>query len=589
MRRRIGLSVSLCVLFLCSSLQAQDDIVMKAMRDELTRSLEKLQLEELDKPYFIAYRVEERTNTRVSASFGSLISSSENRTRYLTVEVRVGDHTLDNTNFLSFYSFRRSGVVRMLGGTVPLPLDDDYKELRRQIWLATDGAYKKALEDLAKKRAVLQNKTRTEEVPDFSQEEPTTVVERAMPAKVDLAEAETLVRDLSTLFKEMPEVFASEVHFAVSNIHTRYVNSEETSFTRISPSVRFVAFAQTQASDGMSLEDFVAVYGRSVDALPPRKELAAHLREMGARLAELRAAPLIDRYNGPVLVEGQAAAELFNQVFAPMLLGTRRAVSDNPRFERLSSQGQNPFLDRIGARVLPKFLSVVDDPTLEEHNKVQLVGGYKVDDDGVRARQTKLVEKGFLNTLLVTRNPVRGITQSTGNRRGSGPLPSNVFVIPEGGLSSSELREEFLRLVKQRGKEYGIVVRRIGNPLLKLSPDRMASMLVSLGRGGARVQSGILAYRVYLDGREELIRNSELADITPATFKDIVAASTAQAVYSVPFAARRASPFSSFSLGRGAPIVSFVMPSLLFEDLTVKKPTGEIPNPPVAKHPFFDK
>jgi hypothetical protein len=32
-----------------------------------------------------------------------------------------------------------------------------------------------------------------------------------------------------------------------------------------------------------------------------------------------------------------------------------------------------------------------------------------------------------------------------------------------------------------------------------------------------------------------------------------------------------------------------VTPALLFEDLTLKKPTGEIPNPPVANHPFFEE
>ena len=34
---------------------AADDVVMRAMRDELARSMKKLQLESLQKPYFIAY------------------------------------------------------------------------------------------------------------------------------------------------------------------------------------------------------------------------------------------------------------------------------------------------------------------------------------------------------------------------------------------------------------------------------------------------------------------------------------------------------------------------------------------------------
>ena len=39
----------------------------------------------------------------------------------------------------------------------------------------------------------------------------------------------------------------------------------------------------------------------------------------------------------------------------------------------------------------------------------------------------------------------------------------------------------------------------------------------------------------------------------------------------------------------GLAILSSMVPSFLFEDLTLKKPTGEIPKPPVVKHPYFDE
>ena len=39
----------------------------------------------------------------------------------------------------------------------------------------------------------------------------------------------------------------------------------------------------------------------------------------------------------------------------------------------------------------------------------------------------------------------------------------------------------------------------------------------------------------------------------------------------------------------GVAILSFVVPSLLFDDVTLKKPSSEIPKPPVVKHPYFDK
>ncbi len=572
--------------------RAGEDTLMKAMRDELSRSIQQLQLHALSKPYFISYKVRTTATTEASASFGSLLSGGEHRTRTLVAMVRVGDYALDNTNFLSL-PFGPSGVVHQFGGSVQLPLEDDYKEIRRQIWLATDGAYKKALEDFSRKRAALQTRTRAEDIPDFSREAPATIADEKPRATVSRAEAENLVRDISGVFTQLPDVFNSTVHLEVLNFDTRYVNSEGTSFTRTEAGVVFQAIASTQAIDGMPAEDFVTAYGRSMSDLPGKPELVARIREMGARLQKLRGAPIVEQYNGPVLLEGQAAAELFSQVFAPKLLAVRRPLSDNPQFEVFFAQQQDSLLEKIGTRVLPDFLSVIDNPLLDSYDGVRLVGGYGVDDEGVRVRETRLIEKGILKTLLASRHPVPGISRSTGNNQGgSGPTPSNVVVACEKGLTSEELKSELLKLAKQRGKQYGIVVRRLANPVLLPSLGQMMLLFTPTGMQGATGRTVIVATKVFPDGREELIRNAELMGVTTAAFKDIVAASKTRTVYSTPFLAS-SSLVGLFSGGTtaeaGGHILSFIVPSLLFEDLTLRRPAGEIPHPPISRHPYFDR
>ena len=245
---------------------------------------------------------------------------------------------------------------------------------------------------------------------------------------------------------------------------------------------------------------------------------------------------------------------------------------------------ENPFLDKVGARVLPRFMSIVDNPTLSEYNKRRLIGGYKVDDDGVYAQETSIVEKGMLKTLLTTRNPVHGIIQSTGNRRGSGAAPSNLFVTTEEGLKDKKIKQEFFNMLKQQGKEYGIVIRRLGNQLLKMS----SAMYSPPGREKTKVKNIILAYKVFTNGHEELIRNAELSGISAATFKEIIAASKSQTVYNYRFSPQRTSHFITGP--KANVVVSLIVPSLmLFEEMTIKPLSGEIPNPPVSKHPFFDK
>lgn len=585
MTRRTAAMLLTSALTAAAPLGAADDALMRALRDELGRSTEKLRLEGLEKPYFIAYRVQHRRATRLSASFGSLVARTEGRTRFLTVELRVGDPSFDNTNFFGFPS-GPSGVTRRFGPS-SLSLDDDYTELRRQLWLATDGAYKKAVEDISKKRAALQNRTRTMEVPDFASEAQAAFEDERPPARLDLAGADALVRELSALFRQMPAISTSTVQLETAEVETRYLNSEGTSFTRRAPSASLTAVAATQAADGMPLEDFVAVYGRSTDDLPKKADLALRIQELGARLAKLRQAPIVDRYNGPVLFEGQAAAELLSQVLVPRLLGTPRPVFENAQMERFAEE--NPFLDKLGARVLPEFLSVADNPLLEEQGGVKVVGGYPVDDEGVPAKETKLVEKGILQALLATRSPVRGITRSNGHRRGAGPAPANLIVTAEPGREADALRQDLLERARKRGAESGIVVRRLGNPILRVSRDTPSFFFGPPGREGVRLESVVEAYRLFPDGREELVRLPEVSGLSVATLKEIVAASKTLTVYNAPFSPRTAS-LSFGAPGEGGPmLVSFVTPSLLFEEVTLQKPSREAPKPPVLEHPFFSK
>jgi hypothetical protein len=595
--RRISLLFICCCLVMLPRAFAQDDVVMKAMRDELDRSMKQLRLENLNRPYFIAYRVSDQASSTMAAVLGSLTGSEQHSLRLLTVEVRVGDYSLDNTNFLSF-RFGPAGVVRGFGNTVQLPLEDDYKEIRRQLWLATDAAYKKALESLAQKRAALENKIRAEDLPDFSKEEPVTSHESPVAMDLDPKRAEVLVRRLSAIFRSMPDIHRSSVELQAGNEYTRYLNSEGTEYTDAAPSVGLIARAGTQAPDGMPLADELAVYQRSMAALPGEDQLAAQLRDMGKRLLALRSAPLVERYNGPVLFEGQASAEVFAQAFAPKLVASRRPVTDNPQFEMLATRGESPLQDRLGARVLPDWASVTDDPTRQEQGGAPLLGGYSVDNDGVRARKTVVVENGFLKTLLLSRAPVRGMPHSTANQRAFGVAPSNLFLTVQNGLTNAALEQKLLELAQQRGKPYAIVVRRLRNPLLgdprEMATSLLGSFLPGLGGAGrGMLENAVEAYEVFPDGHEKLIRNAQLEGLDETSFKDLVASSSTQAVYSMPFVSFGSMMMGMFAAGMvpnqgNPPVVSFSVPNQLFEDVTVSPPTGEIPKPPISQPPPGD-
>ncbi|HEV2388471.1 MAG TPA: metallopeptidase TldD-related protein [Candidatus Acidoferrales bacterium] len=566
------------------------------MRDELARSMAGLRLGELDRPYFIAYGVREARSMEVSATCDSLLASSDSDTvRTFAAQVRVGDYALDNSNFLSMPSFSL-GTIQPQFGFNELPIDDDYLEIRRQMWLATDGAYKQALEQLAQKKAALQNSTRVENLPDFSRESPTQTTEIEPPIEMKRSDAEALVRQLSKALGTLPGLQTSMVRLSVANGRSLYLNSEGTFYEKSQPLIALSAAASTQAMDGMRLGDSVSFYARSLGGLPPRDQIASRTEEMARRLTALRDAPLLDRYNGPALFEGRAAAEIFGEEFAPALIGRRKPVSGTSEMDAVMAQFgrlQAPsFAGSIGSRVLPDFLSVVDDPTLAAYGQEPLLGGYKVDDEGVPAHETRLVESGILRTFLTDRTPVDGVGRSTGNRRGTGAIPSNLLVQVSAGLGETELRSRLLELVKKRGLEYGIVVSELGSSSGTSMGEQALAMISTMTGQAAEGRGVLVAYKVYPDGHEESIRGARLSGMSPESFKDIVAASKAATVFhsaQMP----RFDFSSSFFMSLGAemggspslPMVSYVVPSLLFEDLSLTKPSGETPRPPFSNPP----
>ena len=572
-------------------------VVLRAMRDELARSMADLHLDTMPRPYFLSYRIDDATHLNAAASRGSLITSADGRNRRLTVELRIGDYSFDNTNFLGMPSDMSDFMGEFGGGMGELPLDDDYSALRRELWLATDGSYKSAVSDIAQKRAVLANRTRRTDLPDFSHADPVTITDTVPVPRLDRATVESIVRSASAAFVHAPDVYQSEVTWSGGFVRTWYVNSEGTSYTRVVPWGSVRARASSQATDGLPLEDGITEFAATPDELPGRDALTRTVQDFASRFTKLRTTPPSETYNGPVLFEGSAAAELFASGVGSDFSADRAPVSDNGMLERMG--GAEGLIDQIGSRVLPRAFTVIENPTLRQFDG-KFIGGALVDDEGVPTRETRLVERGVLKTLLTTRVPVTGIPRSSGSRRGGGPAVTNLFVTTDSGLTDAQLRKRALALAAQQGTSgYAIVIRRIGRggSLRGFGGGGLMSMMRSggLSGGGAGAIPVADAVKLFPDGHEEPIRGALLAGVTAASFKDIVAASRSRTALTLParfgmrgmFLMLGAMRRSSFG-GMFSQTATFVVPSLLFEELSMRKPTGDGIAPPAFGPPWAD-
>lgn len=587
--RRFIITLALLVSF-APPARAQSPALLKAMQEEMQRAMAGLRLKDEPPPYYIAYSIEDVTTTSARATLNGFLDDDSNRRRLLRVEVRVGDYNFDSSRFISFD--REAGVVPIWAqGVAATTLDDDPDALGRQLWLTTDAAYKRAVSVFAKKKAAFQNRAESEPVPDFSRETPaqtTLPIGRPEPVGREWPEA---VRRISAVFVQLPRIQQSEVAFTVRQGTRVFLNSE--GFKTIAPirhaSVRILA--EAQADDGMVLRDFIVVAGRRVGELPKPDDLAAQARALGERLVALRSAKVAEEFTGPVLVEGQAAGELAAQTLVPLFLAERPPDSENPRATAGAMQQVTPFLSRIGSRVLPEAFSASDTPSLADQEGTPVAGAYNVDDEGVPAQDVKLVENGRLVTLLTSRTPQRKLPQSNGHGRGGGASPGVFRLTSSQAVASADLRAKYLQLLKDQGRPFGYIVRRVSNPVALQSSNfdsgDMMMMMMGGGPAGGRTGPQILqALKLMPDGTEEPVRGLSFAHIPHTAFRDIVEASKEAPIYNYMALPRGVGALSGGGPPSGEPtIATVIVPSLLFEELELQKTREVLQKPPIVAAP----
>lgn len=97
-----------------------------------------------------------------------------------------------------------------------------------------------------------------------------------------------------------------------------------------------------------------------------------------------------------------------------------------------------------------------------------------------------------------------------------------------------------------------------------------------------------LAYRVYEDGHEELVRNVEIAELNAASFKSILAVSDQRSVYTEAEPPRNSPSLNANAVSGTQPLISYVVPSLLFQDVTLQKTSGETLKPTLVDNPLAE-
>jgi TldD protein len=574
--------------------QAVDnDQTLHAMHDELERSRTRLALPGVDKPFFIEYRLLDVDVRSVTASFGALLQSTTTRNRYMSVNVRVGDYHLDSSNFVS-----QDGFQGFLGSTGEVGIDRDYHSLRQDLWLATDQAYKEAVTQMSLKQAFLRSLTKAPEIDDFAQEPPLVKVDPLVEPDWTSRNWENEARAASASLRDFAQLNGSRVNYYLVYV-TSYLMTSEGTEVRTSRSLAAIeAAVDTNADDGMPLHNFYSLYVARPTDLPDPAAVGKALDGKATELMALRASPLVPDYTGPVLFDASAAGSVLAQVLAPSLSGARPPLSMMPAFEEIIERmgGRSEWTGRIGTRVLPATVSLIDDPALKDFQGQPVLGNYQVDDEGVTAQRVPVVENGVLKNLLMSRRPGPDFQSSNGHARSAmltspQPLSSNLIFQANDGLSAPDLRKKFLNACLDDGHKWCLEVRRMDNPALSSLHQEDFSEFIGAIAGG--ISSGermpLLVYRVYVvDGHEELVRGGRIEGLMLRSLRNILAIGSDEAAFDYLQSAQNG--FAGTALGAfgsaqdGIPS-SVVAPSLLLEEVEVRGFHGEPRRLPLVSAP----
>lgn len=555
--------------------QARSDVQMRAMLDEMARS-RTLQLNDLDKPYFVQFATSDTDQLFITATLGGVVSANRTHFRSPTIEIRVGDPKFDNTNSV----FSRAGRIGVV------TLDEDYAALRTSFWLASDALYKAAVDQISRKRNAVREIAEPDTTPDLAPVKAVEMIEAPPRLDIDENQWKEIVRQASERFANDPVITESRVQLRAISSTYRVVNTEGTR-VRVPQQVSEIAIqASALAPDGSRVWNHRFITVLSANELPGATEVEKAAQEVGEQTEAEAKAPVGEDYSGPVLFEHEAAAQVIAQMLTDAVRLQRKPMAPPGAAPQMLN---GVWSSRLGSKVAPDWLTIIDNPSEQKYGQIPLAGYYQVDDQGVPGEQVVLVDKGTLRSYLLSREPVRQFAASNGHGRLPGPFGSeqavigNLFVQAEKTIPEADLKARLLSEVKTAGLKYGMLIRRIDFPATA-NLEQLQNMARQLQKNGyARtVGEPLLAYRVYLDGREELVRGLRFGEFSAKDLRDLDSASNQPYVFNY---LNNGSSLNLADSGSDLTSSSVICPSLLFESVDLLRSEDELGKLPIVPAP----
>jgi len=477
---------------------------LRLMGKELTRNIKVLKKQ---KPpvYYLAYTYQQQDRLWLNASFGN-VEVQQREERFGDVIARAGSKVLDNTRALKG---EREDFTVSSRSQMPFPSADNPKAFERVWWGLTEQAAKEAQKRysavLSHSRTMTQTKDPSD---DFVFPPQETFCQTQTEPEIDIEVVKKLLAAAAQLPQGKKYVFDYNVAFSYTRGHRYFADSRGTRLKTPYAYMRLSYELVNYTQDGMELTRFKDYNVSSIEQLPTQEQLRADITQSLAELEQLTNAPEGEPFTAPTILKGKAAAVFVHEVLGHRLEGHR---------QKNESEGQT-FTGKVGQLVISPLLTIVDDPTLQTFQGKTLRGHYVYDEEGVKARPVSLIENGVLKNFLMSSSPIQNFAASNGHgRKETGRRAVARMGIMRTTSSETvpyeELEKKLLEEIKRQGKPYGFIVEDLGGGFTFTGKSMPQSFKLETK----------LIWRVYPDGRKEMVRGLDIVGTPLVSFNRVLA------------------------------------------------------------------
>lgn len=507
MKIKIFLVSLLALVFI--QLPAQDKM-LDLLKSELKSQMTTLQKGEYP-PYYMNYRVVDNHTRTIRSAMGATNTVEEEKQLIFVPQIRIGTPEFDN------FREAQNGTPTsrfMAPPTILLPKDlqngmDAFKEIIKE---EVNNRYKYALISLdrakASKGVQVENADKS---PDFTKAKAEKYFEPALKEDkiaLDTKLWQAKLNKYSAILTQNKDIIGANATLTYRIWRKYFVSTEGAEIAENRVYILLSIRGTTMAEDGMELPLHNSYFAYSLDELPPEELIIKEIKEMSAKLSELRVAPLVQPYTGPALLSGSASGVFFHEIFGHRIEGQKMK----------SERDGQTFKNMVGESVLPASISVYMDPTMKKYHGNALNGYYIFDDQGVRGEKVEVVKNGILKDFLMTRTGLDGFPKSNGHARAEFELDptsrqSNLIVETNAYKTDAELRKLLIEEAKKQDKEYGFFFKSV------------TGGFTQTGRTGANSfnVTPLEVYKIYVDGRkDELVRGVDMIGTPLSMFSNIV-------------------------------------------------------------------